>query len=163
MAHYPASSRERAMKAQEVILRALSKQITSWRAARILRISPPHLRRIYQRYRQYGFDGLYERRTSRQSPKRVPLEVLERVLALYRETYFDLSVRYFHEKLCEEHGLTYSYTWVKLLLQGAGLVKNARQRGAHRRRRERRPMAGMLLHIDASTHRWPGGARICVT
>jgi len=104
MAHYPASSRERAMKAQEVILRALSKQITSWRAARILRISPPHLRRIYQRYRQYGFDGLYERRTSRQSPKRVPLEVLERVLALYRETYFDLSVRHFHEEPCEEHG-----------------------------------------------------------
>jgi len=144
------------MKAEEVILRALSKQITFWQAARILRISPRHLRRIYDRYRRFGFDGLYDRRRSRPSQRRVPLAVVERVLGLYRETYFDLSVRHFHEKLREEHGLTYSYTWVKRLLQGAGLVEKARQRGVHRRRRERRPMAGMLLHIDASTHRWLG-------
>ena len=157
MAHYPAGSRERAMKAEEVILRALSKQITFWQGARILRISPRHLRRIYDRYRRFGFDGLYDRRRSRPSQRRVPLAVVEQVLSLYRETYFDLSVRHFHEKLREEHGLTYSYTWVKLLLQGAGLVEKARQRGVHRRRRERRPMAGMLLHIDASTHRWLGG------
>ena len=156
MALYPARSRERAMKAQEVILRALSKQITFWQAARILRISPRHLRRIYDRYERLGFDGLYDRRTGRPSPQKVPLAVVEQVLALYRETYFDLSVRHFHEKLREQHGLTYSYTWVKLLLQGAGLVEQARQRGVHRRRRERRPMAGMLLHIDASTHRWLG-------
>ena len=157
MAHYPAGSRERAMKAEEVILRALSKQITFWQAARILRISPRHLRRIYQRYRHMGFDGLYDRRRSRPSQRRVPLAVVEQVLGLYREKYFDLSVRHFHEKLREEHGLTYSYTWVKRLLQGAGLVEKARQRGVHRRRRERRPMVGMLLHIDASTHRWLGG------
>ena len=156
MAHYPASSRERAMKAEEVILRALSKQITFWQAARILRISPRHLRRVYDRYRRFGFDGLYDRRRRRPSQRRVPLAVVEQVLGLYRETYFDLSVRHFHEKLREEHGLTYSYTWVKLLLQGAGLVAKARQRGVHRRRRERRPMVGMLLHIDASTHRWLG-------
>jgi transposase len=145
------------MKAEEVILRALSKQITFWQAARILRISPRHLRRVYDRYRRFGFDGLYDRRRSRPSQRRVPLAVVEQVLGLYRETYFDLSVRHFHEKLREEHGLTYSYTWVKLLLQGAGLVEKARQRGVHRRRRERRPMVGMLLHIDASTHRWLGG------
>lgn len=157
MAHYPASSRERAMRAEEVILRALSRQITFWQAARILRISPRHLRRIYDRYRRFGFDGLYDRRRSRPSQRRVPLAVVEQVLALYRETYFDLSVRHFHEKLREQHGLTYSYTWVKQLLQGAGLVAKARQRGVHRRRRERRPMVGMLLHIDASTHRWLGG------
>jgi transposase len=157
MAQYPASSRERAMKAEEVILRALSKQITFWQAARVLRISPRHLRRIYDRYRRFGFDGLYDRRRSRPSQRRVPLAVVEQVLGLYRETYFDLSVRHFHEKLREEHGLTYSYTWVKLLLQGAGLAAKARKRGVHRRRRERRPMAGMLLHIDGSTHRWLGG------
>lgn len=95
------------MKAEEVILRALSKQITFWQAARILRISPRHLRRIYDRYRRLGFDGLYDRRRRRPSQRRVPLAVVEQVLALYRETYFDLSVRHFHEKLGEEHGLTY--------------------------------------------------------
>ena len=79
------------------------------------------------------------------------------MLGLYRGQYFDFSVRHFCEKLREEHHLQLSYTWVKQLLQGAGLVVRAPQRGVHRRRRERRAMAGMMLHIDASTHRWLGG------
>ncbi len=66
-------------------------------------------------------------------------------------------MRHFHEKLREEHGITYSYTCIKRMLQGAGLVSRARKRGTHRRKRERRPMVGMLLHIDASSHRWLGG------
>jgi len=145
------------MKAQDVILRALSKQITFWQAATILRISPRHLRRLNAQYRFQGFDGLYDRRRGRPSPKRVPWAVLEQVLGLYRERYFDCSVRHFHEKLQEEHGIALSYTCVKRALQGAGLVEKAPQRGVHRRRRERRPMVGMLLHIDGSTHRWLGG------
>ncbi len=157
MSVYPGAARERAMKAQDVILRAVSKQITFWEAAHILRISPRHLRRWYARYRVQGFDGLYDRRRGRPSPKRVPWAVVEQVLGLYREKYSDFSVRHFHEKLREEHGIELSYTCVKLLLQGAGLVEKARQRGVHRRRRERRPMVGMLLHIDGSTHRWLGG------
>src|ERR1700720_2641409 len=157
MAVYPASAQERAMKIEQVILRALSKQITFWQAAHIARISPRHLRRLYERYRRYGFDGLYDRRKGRPSPKRVPLAVVEQVLCLYREKYFDFSVRHFHEKLGEEHGIDYSYTWVKRLLQEAGLVAQTRKRGPHRRKRERRPMTGMLLHIDASKHRWLGG------
>lgn len=156
MAGYPASARERAMKAEEVILRVMSKQLTFWQGASILRISPRHLRRIFQRYELLGFDGLYDRRRGRPSARRVPLEVVERVLELYREKYFDFSVRHFYEKLREEHGLTYSYTWVKQLLQTAGLVRRGRKRGVHRRRRERRPMVGMMLHIDGSTHRWLG-------
>ena len=154
---YPGAARERAMKVQEVMLRAVSKQITFWEAARILRMTPRHLRRLYWRYRHYGFDGLYDRRKGRPSPKRVPWAVLEQVLGLYREKYFDFSVRHFHEKLREEHGMEWSYTCVKLALQGAGLVEKGRQRGVHRRRRERRSMVGMLLHIDGSRHRWLGG------
>lgn len=157
MVRYPARARERAMKVEEVILRAVSKQITFWQAARILRISPRHLRRLYARYRFRGFDGLYDRRRGRPSPRRVPWAVVEQILGLYRESYFDFSVRHFHEKLREQHGIELSYTCVKRMLQGAGLVEKARQRGVHRRRRERRPMAGMLLHIDGSTHRWLAG------
>src|SRR6267154_1586209 len=145
------------MKVEEVILRALSKQITFWQAAHIARVSPRHLRRLYEPYRRHGFDGLYDRRKGRPSAKRVPWAVAEQVLCLYREKYFDFSVRHFHEKLREEHGILYSYTCIKRLLQGAGLVVRAGQRGRHRRKRERRPMAGMLLHIDASSHRWLGG------
>jgi hypothetical protein len=84
---------------------------------------------------------------------------LEQVLRLYREEYFDFNVRHFHEKLAEVHDIRLSYTWVKLALQGAGLVNKERRRGAHRRRRPRRPLPGMLLHIDASTHHWLAGGR----
>jgi transposase InsO family protein len=76
------------------------------------------------------------------------------VLGLYRDLYFDLSVWHFHEKLREEHAIELSYTWVKQALQGAGLVARRKKRGSHRRRRPRRPMPGMLLHIDGSKHRW---------
>jgi len=154
---YSRAAMERAMKAQEVILRAISKQMTWWQAAEVLRMSPRQLRRLYWRFRHYGYDGLYDRRTGQPSPKRVRLEVVEKVLWLYRETYSDCSVRHFHEKLREKHGIELSYTWVKLALQGAGLVAKDRKRGVHRRRRERRPMVGMMLHIDGSTHRWLGG------
>jgi transposase len=159
MASYPQQARERAMKVEEVILRAVSGQITFWQAARILRMSPRHLRRVLQRYRHSGFDGLLDRRKGRPSTKRVPWVVAEQVLRWYREQYFDFSVRHFHEKLREEHGIAYSYTCIKVLLQGAGLVRKARKRGPHRRRRERRPMAGMLLHIDASRHQWLGAGQ----
>jgi hypothetical protein len=76
------------------------------------------------------------------------------VLGLYQATYYDLNIRHFHEKLREEHGIRLSYTWVQKALQGAGLVAKRHKRGPHRRRRPRRPMPGMLLHIDGSKHRW---------
>jgi hypothetical protein len=74
---------------------------------------------------------------------------------MYRERYFDLNVRHFHEKLREEHQVELSDPWVKLALQGAGLVQRGRKRGVHRKRRPRRALPGMLLlHIDGSRHRW---------
>ena len=82
------------------------------------------------------------------------MEVLQQVLRLYREQYFDFNVRHFHEKLVAEHGIGLSYTWVKRALQEAGLVARRKKRGTHRKRRPRRALPGMLLHIDASQHRW---------
>jgi transposase len=154
MHFYPKSAGERAMKVQEVILRAMAKKITWGQAAEIIGISDRHMRRWYQRYQEFGYDGLFDRRLGRPSPKRVAVETVEKVLELYRERYFDLNVRHFCEKLRAEHGIGLSYTWVKTALQGAGLVKKGRSRGAHRRRRARRPLPGMLLHLDGSRHRW---------
>jgi transposase len=154
MDFYSKAAVERAMKVQEVILRALAKKITWWQAAEILGISDRQMRRWRERYEEFGYGGLFDRRRGRPSPKRVPLATVEQVLGLYRERYFDLNVRHFHEKLGEEHGIGLSYTWVKAALQGAGLVARSRQRGVHRKRRERRPLPGMLLHIDRSRHRW---------
>jgi transposase len=154
MVFYPESALERAMKIQEVILRAMAKKISWCQAAEIIGISDRQMRRWYQRYQEFGYDGLFDRRLGRPSPKRVPVETVERVLGLYRDRYFDLNVQHFCEKLREEHGIPLSYTWVKTALQGAGLVKKGRQRGIHRRRRLRRPLPGMLLHLDGSRHRW---------
>ena len=154
MDSYPKAAMERAMKVQEVILRAMAKKITWWQAAEIIGISDRQMRRWRERYEELGYDGLFDRRRGKPSPKRVPVAVVEQVLGLYREKYFDLNVRHFHEKLRAEHGIELSYTWVKLALQGAGLVARGRKRGVHRKRRPRRPLPGMLLHIDGSHHRW---------
>jgi hypothetical protein len=97
---------------------------------------------------------LMDRRRGKPSHRRVPLATVEKVFALYREKYFDRNVQHFHEKLEAEHGIELSYTWVKQALQGAELVARGRQRGVHRKRRARRPLPGMLLHIDGSRHRW---------
>ena len=161
MGHYPGLAVERAMKIQEVILRAASGQIQWWQAAEIIGVSVRSMRRWKDRYAQHGYDGVFDRRRQQPSPQRVPLATLARVLRFYRERYFDFNVRHFHEVLQAEHAGTLSYSWVKLALQTAGLVPRARRRGPHRKRRERRPLPGMLLHVDASRHAWvPGGAPV---
>jgi transposase len=154
MFSYTQAAMERAMKVQEVILRAMAKKITWWQAAEIIGISDRQMRRWHERYKGFGFRGLFDRRRGKPSPKKVPLAVVEKVLGLYREKYFDLNVRHFHEKLQEEHQVEISYSWVKGLLQGAGMVPKGRKRGVHRKLRLRRPLPGMLLHIDGSEHRW---------
>jgi transposase len=151
---YSEAAVERAMKVQEVILRAVAKKITWIQAAEILGVTPRHMRRWKEKYEQFGFHALFDGRRGKASPRRVPAAVLDEVLRLYRERYFDLNVRHFHEKLTSEHGFAVSYTWTKGVLQGAGLVKRQPRRGGHRKRRQRRPLPGMMLHIDASRHQW---------
>jgi len=142
------------MKIQEVILRAIDKQITWLQAAEILRVSARQLRRWRSGWEKVGYDGLFDRRLGKPSPKRVPMEKIAEVLRLYREKYAGFSVKHFHEKLVEQHKIDLSYTWVKKALQGAGLIDKEAKRGVHRKKRERRPIPGLLLHIDASKHQW---------
>lgn len=142
------------MKLQDVILKAMAKKITWIGAAEIAGMSVRNMQRKRAEYQAHGYTGLFDQRRGKRSIHRVPMETAETVLALYQERYFDLSVRHFHEKLKAEHKMAVSYSWVKQALQGAGLVKKRKKRGSHRRRRERRPMTGMMLHIDGSKHRW---------
>src|SRR6202035_5574230 len=127
MFSYTKAAMERAMKVQEVILRAMAKRITWWQAAEIIGISDRHMRRWRERYEEFGYDGLFDRRRGRPSPKRVPLAQVEQVLGLYRDCYPDLNVQHFHEKLREQHQIELSYSWVKQALQGAGLVARGRK------------------------------------
>ena len=142
------------MKVQDVILKGMAKKITWLEAAEIIGVCDRTMRRMRKQFEEFGYNGLFDQRQRKRIYLRAPMETAERVLALYRDTYFDLSVRHFHEKLREEHAIEISYTWVKQALQGAGLVARRKKRGSHRRRRPRRPMTGMLLHIDGSKHRW---------
>jgi transposase len=150
----PAAEMERMMKIQEVVLKAMAGKLKWWEAAEIIGVTDRTMRRWRERYQEHGNSGLWDHRKRSPSPQRIPVAVLEQVLQLYREKYFDFNVQHFHEKLKEEHGISQSYTWVKTALQEAGLVERRKKRGSHRKRRERRPMPGMMLHIDASEHDW---------
>ena len=132
----------------------MAKKITWIEAAEIAGMSVRNMQRKRQAYQDYGYNGLFDQRRGKRSIHRVPMETAEKVLALYRDKYPDFNVRHFHEKLTESENIQLSYSWVKQALQGAGLVARRRKRGPHRRRRPRRPMPGMLLHIDGSKHRW---------
>ena len=145
MSLYPTRALERAMKIQEVILRAASGKILWMQAAEILGISPRSMQRWKRRYEEHGYDGLFDRRRQRPSPKRVPMATVEKVLRLYREQYFDFNVKHFAEKLAEEHAIELSYSWIKTALQTAGLVARQRKRGRHRKQRPRRPLPGTTL------------------
>jgi transposase len=142
------------MKLQDVLLKAMAKKISWMEAAEIAGVADRTIRRIRDRFEEFGYTGLFDQRRGKRSIHRVPMETAEEVLRLYKEVYFDLNMRHFHEKLRDEHEIKLSYTWVQQALQGAGLVAKRRKRGPHRRRRPRRPMVGMLLHIDGSKHRW---------
>src|SRR5215475_9666749 len=147
------------MKLQDVLLKAMAKKLTWWEAAEIIGVTDRTMRRWRERLETDGYTGLVDRRKAKPSDKRVPVAKVEEMLRLYREVYFDLNMRHFHEKLREKHGIELSYTFVQKALQGAGLVARGRRRRKYRRRRERRPLPGMLLHIDGSKHQWLGDDR----
>ena len=117
------------MKLQDVLLKAMAKKISWMSAAEIAGITDRTMRRIRERYQKFGYTGLFDQRRGKRSTHRIPMETAEEVLRLYKETYFDLNIRHFHEKLREEHKIVLSYTWVQQALQGAGLVAQRRKRG----------------------------------
>ena len=139
------------MKLQDVLLKAMAKKITWWAAAEIIGVSDRTMRRWRERLEEHGYSGLADRRKGKASFRRVPLKTVEKVLGLYREKHADFNVRHFHEKLREEHSIELSYTWVYQALVGAGLVGKRRKPKPHRRRRERRPIPGMLLTSMAAS------------
>lgn len=117
------------MKLQDVLLKAMAKKITCWEAAEIIGVTDRTMRRWRERLEVHGYSGLVDRRKGKPSDRRVPVAKVEEMLGLYRDTYFDLNMRHFHEQLREEHGITLSYTFVQKALQrsraGAARAKTA--------------------------------------
>ena len=132
--------------------------------AEVLGVSERTFRRWRDRYEAEGADGLYDRRLGRLSARRAPVDEVARVLELFDTRYWDFTAKHFHEKLVADHGFKRSYNWLRLSLQAHGRRRAAPRRGAHRRKRPRRALPGMMLHQDGSSHEWvPGWWDLIVT
>jgi transposase len=142
------------MRFEEVYGRFRRGRLSCEEAADLLGVSVSTFGRSRRRYDAEGAEGLYDRRIGRASSRRVPVDEVTGVIELYATKYFDFNVKHFHEKLVTEHGFKFSYTWTKRVLQDAGQVKRAKKRGAHRRKRPRQALPGMMLHQDGSRHAW---------
>ena len=149
----------RRMRFEDVLGRSERSELSQIEAAELLGISERSFRRWRDRHREHGLEGLADRRLAA-SLRRAPVAEIERMLGLYRDIYRGFTVKHFHEQLVKRHNYVLGYTVTKLHLQHEGLVQRAKTRSAHRKKRPRRPMVGMMLHQDASTHAWlPGDGR----
>ena len=146
-----------ALRFEEINGQFCKGRLTTEEAAELLGVSVRTFLRKRCRVEEEDFDGVYDRRLGRVSGRRALDSKVQEMCQLYKERYRSFSVKHFHEFATREHGLTYGYTWMKTRLENAGLVKKSKRGGDHRLRRERRPMAGMMIHQDGSTHRWIPG------
>ena len=145
------------MKFEEIYERAAKRQLSQSEAAEILGMSERTFRRWRGRFEADGAEGLYGRRLGKVSGRRVPVDTVMEMLDLFDTRYSDFTSKHFFDKLVSEHGFTRSYNWVRLTLQARGRVRKAPRRGTHRRKRSRRPLSGMMLHQDGSSHQWVVG------
>ena len=141
----------------DVLGRFEARRLSAMDAAELLGMSERSFRRYRQRYQEDGLEGLFDRRLGKASARRVPVDRIEWVLEQYRTRHVGWTVKHFHDHLRDHHGFALSYTWTKTTLRRAGLASKAPRRGAHRRRRPRKPCAGMMLHQDGSRHAWLTG------
>ena len=147
----------RRMRFEHTLDRYERGELSQLEAAEILGISERTFRRWQGRFEEDGPAGLSDRRLGKPSPKRAPEEEIRRMLGLFRDRYADFTVKHFHEQLVKRHDYLLGYTVTKVHLQRAGLVRPAPRRSAHRKKRPRRPLVGMMLHQDGSRHAWLEG------
>jgi transposase len=147
----------RMIKFRSVLDRYEASEFNQIEAAELLGVTERTFRRWCHRYQEDGEVGLLDRRLGVASAKRVPSNRAAEVEALYRTRYDGFTARHFHDHLVRDHQFSWGYTWTKAFLQSKGLLVRAKTRGAHRRKRPRRPLPGMMLHQDGSRHVWVAG------
>jgi len=149
----------RTMRFEEAFSGWQESRLNQVEAARLLGMSARNFRRYVTRYREEGEEGLLDKRIARASHRRAPVDEVINLTDMYRKYYSGWNVKHFYSFYRRKHGGSRSYTWVKSKLQEARLVKKAPGRGKHRKRRERAPIPGMMLHQDGSTHEWVPGQK----
>lgn len=147
----------RMIKFLSILNRYEAAEFSQLEAAELLGVGERTFRRWCQRFEDDGEAGLLDRRLGKASGKRVPVDGQAEVERLYRERYQGFTAKHFHEPLVGDHNFAWGYTWTKAFLHAKGLLQRAKRRGAHRRKRPRRPLPGMLLHQDGSRHEWLQG------
>ena len=147
----------RMIKFRSVFERYEASELNQIDAAALLGVSERTFRRWCVRFEDGGEAGLLDRRLGQASGRRVPMEREQQIETLYRTRYSGFTAKHFHEHLVRDHGFSWGYTWTKVFLQSKGLLPRAETRGAHRRKRPRRPLPGMMLHQDGSRHEWIAG------
>ena len=125
-------------------------------AAMVLGVCPRTFRRQICRYEENGMEGLNDKRLTQASHRRAPVDEVLRVMDRYRSSYRGWNVKHFYSWYTREGGKR-SYTWVKNTLQRQGMVQKLKKKGAHRKKRERCPLPGMMIHQDGSNHEWVPG------
>jgi len=133
-------------------------RLTQFEAARILGMCERSFRRYLLRYEAEGLEGLIDRRLEQASHRRAPVDEVIALTEQYRTRHSGWNIKHFHGWY-QRAGGSRSYTWVKKRLQEAALVPKAKKRGAHRKRRERSALPGMMIHQDGSTHEWVVGQK----
>ena len=147
------------MRFEEALSGWRAGRLTQEEAARLLGVCERSFRRYMNRYEEAGLDGLIDKRLEQVSHRRAPVDEVLSVTELYSKRYAGWNVNHFYAWYRREHGGTRSYSWVKDTLQGQGVVAKAPGRGKHRKRRERAPLIGMMIHQDGSTHEWVPGQK----
>jgi transposase len=132
--------------------------LTQAEAATLLGQCERNFRRHVERYKADGLEGLLDKRLSQISKRRASCAEIDQVVQTYKSGFAGWNVAHFHSKYASEFKGTRSYSWLKTVLQDAGLARVAKRRGKHRIKRERAPLPGMMVHQDASTHRWVSDA-----
>lgn len=144
------------MRFEEIYTSWEEKRLTQEQAAELLGVCARSFRRYATRYEEDGLEGLIDKRIGEVSHRLAPVDEVLRLETLYQERYDGWNVKHFYERYQGYHKGARSYTWVKNKLQQAGLVQRGRRRGKHRQQRPRKPLPGMMIHQDGSTHRWFG-------
>lgn len=149
----------RKMRFEEAYAGWSNGRLTQEEAARLLGVCDRTFRRYLERFHEAGVEGLIDKRLSQVSQRRAPVDEVMATVGLYRSRYRGWNVKHFYAWYCRDHAGMRSYTWVKNTLQAEGVVSRAPKRGTHRKRRERSPLPGMMIHQDGSIHEWVSGQK----
>jgi Homeodomain-like domain len=133
----------------------LSKRLSRKDAAKHLDLSSRQLRRILNRYKEYGLPGLISNKKDVVGRIGYSVEFKQKVIDLYASKYPDFGPTFAAEKMLELDGIKLSSETLRHWLTAAGkwVVGRTKEPTCHPPR-ARRDCIGELIQMDGSPHAW---------